>query len=71
VKGADLEAHHMPANSVSLLSKLNGPAIQMAKADHQLTASWGSSNVAKAYRAEQASLIAQGSFERGAGYGYR
>jgi filamentous hemagglutinin len=34
----------------------------MAKADHQLTASWGSSNAAKAHRAMQSQLISEGNF---------
>jgi len=35
----------------------------MEKADHRLTASWGSSNSAKAYRARQKALIDEGNFE--------
>jgi hypothetical protein len=32
----------------------------MESADHRMTASWGSSIAARAYRAEQAMLVAQG-----------
>ncbi|WP_423681471.1 RHS repeat domain-containing protein [Undibacterium sp. WLHG33] len=59
------ESHHMPADSVSPLSKNKGPAISMEKADHRETASWGSSREARAYRAEQADRIKNGDF-RGA-----
>lgn len=59
------ESHHMPANSVSSLSKNKGPAISMRKNDHKETASWGSSRDARAYRAEQAERIKNGDF-RGA-----
>jgi filamentous hemagglutinin len=34
----------------------------MDKADHRLTASWGSSGEAKAYREKQKALILQGKF---------
>ena len=56
------EAHHAPANSISPLTKGDGPAISMTKADHRRTASWGRSNEAAAYRAEQKQLIEQGRF---------
>lgn len=63
VKGvAGNEAHHMPADSVSPLSKGEGPAISMEKADHAETASYGNSAEAKGYRAEQSRLIQQGKF---------
>jgi RHS repeat-associated protein len=57
------EAHHMPADSVSPLSRGDGPSISMTKADHAETASFGSSAEAKAYRAQQAKLIQQGKFK--------
>lgn len=53
----------MPADSVSPLSRGRGPAIQMEKADHMITASWGSSSRAKSYRAQQRALIDQGRFD--------
>lgn len=60
------ESHHMPA--ASAYSRLNGktimpanmPTIQMDKADHMLTASWGSSLSAQSYRLEQQRLIKSG-----------
>ena len=60
--GDGIEIHHMPADSVSPLSRLAGPGIQMTRADHQITASWGSYSAAKAYRATQARLISGGDF---------
>jgi len=57
------ENHHTPANSASPYSKNKGPSVNMEKADHRLTASWGSSKEAKAYRAEQGKLINQGKFK--------
>jgi hypothetical protein len=51
-----LERHHMPADSVSPISRHKGPAIQMDKADHALTSSFGSSSAAKAYRSEIAGM---------------
>ncbi|MQG94755.1 hypothetical protein [Pseudomonas sp. MN1F] len=60
------ESHHMPA--ASAYSRLNGktikpanmPTIQMDKADHMLTKSWGSSLSAQSYRLEQERLIKSG-----------
>ncbi|WP_238476074.1 hypothetical protein [Clostridium manihotivorum] len=56
------ENHHMPAKSVSNLSKNKGPALNMEKADHRMTASWGNSKEAQLYRAQQKSLIDKGKF---------
>jgi hypothetical protein len=53
----------MPANSVSPLSRGNGPSIQMDQLDHYQTASWGRSASAKAYRAQQQLLVNQGRFD--------
>ena len=53
---AGRERHHMPADSISPISRNRGPAIQMDKTDHALTSSYGSSNAAKAYRNHLASL---------------
>ncbi|MGH2863252.1 MAG: RHS repeat-associated core domain-containing protein [Solirubrobacteraceae bacterium] len=39
--GNGIELHHMPADSVSPLSRGDGPAIQMERLDHYQTASWG------------------------------
>ncbi|ENM5771362.1 hypothetical protein V4V48_003074 [Vibrio mimicus] len=59
------ESHHMPADSVSPLSKNKGPAISMDNMEHRQTASWGNSREAKAYRQQQKQLIEKGDF-RGA-----
>jgi YD repeat-containing protein len=59
------EAHHMPADSVSPLSTREGPSIALPVDDHRLTASWGNSKAARAYRQTQGDLINQGDF-RGA-----
>jgi RHS repeat-associated protein len=65
VKGiAGNEAHHMPADSISSLTKGEGPAISMTKADHRQTASWGRSKEAQSYRNEQKNLIEQGQFKQ-------
>ncbi len=53
----------MPADSVSPLSRGNGPAIQMEQADHWQTASWGRFATAQAYRAQQQALINAGNFD--------
>jgi hypothetical protein len=57
-----LERHHMPADSVSPLSKGRGPAIEMIPEDHMMTASWGRSRTAMNYRARQQQLISEGRF---------
>ncbi|HCG8219558.1 TPA: VCBS repeat-containing protein [Vibrio parahaemolyticus] len=57
------ESHHMPANSVSPLSKYKGPSISMKKEDHKKTASWGNSREARAYRAQQKDKIDKGDFK--------
>jgi uncharacterized protein RhaS with RHS repeats len=57
------ESHHMPADSVSPLSKNKGPAISMDKADHKQTASWGNSKEARAYRGQQKQLVDNGQFK--------
>ena len=57
------EVHHMPADSVSPLSKGKGPGIRMDTPDHYGTASWGRSKEAQAYRARQKELIDQGRFK--------
>ena len=59
-EGDTTEVHHMPADSVSPLERNDGPAIKMDKADHQMTASWGSSRDAREYRAKQKELIEKG-----------
>ena len=60
--GSTDEVHHMPADSASPLERNDGPAIKMEKADHRLTASCGSSQEAREYRAKQKELIDQGKF---------
>lgn len=58
--GGDI--HHMPADSVSPLSRELGPAIHMPTPEHAQTASFGNSRAARAYRAQQQQLIQQGRF---------
>ena len=55
--------HHTPADSVSPLTRGEGPSFRMDTADHRLTGSWGSSANAQAYRALQKTLINQGRFD--------
>ena len=59
---AGVESHHMPANDAYPPSVSTGqmPAIQIDRADHQQTASWGRSTAAQNYRDQQARLIRQG-----------
>jgi filamentous hemagglutinin len=57
-----VQRYHMPADSVSPLSTGRGPAIEMLPEDYMLTASWGRSRAAIAYRARQQQLIAEGRF---------
>jgi RHS repeat-associated protein len=59
------EINHMPPNSINGLSRDHGPSIQMDKADHYRTASWGRSREAMQHRAQQQDLINQGDY-RGA-----
>jgi hypothetical protein len=59
-RAAGLERHHMPADSVSPIARARGPAIQMDATDHALTASYGNSARAQAYREEIGSLVEQG-----------
>ena len=61
-RGATIERHHMPADSISQISRARGPAIHMDKADHARTSSYGNSAAAQAYRAELEALIEQGRF---------
>ncbi|MFI3253575.1 MAG: hypothetical protein R3Y63_04435 [Eubacteriales bacterium] len=60
--GTTQEVHHMPADSISELSRGDGPAIVMEKADHRQTASCGNSLEAREYREQQAELIKEGKF---------
>lgn len=57
-----MQKHHIPANSTTELPYGDGPCISMDKEDHEKTASYGASNDAKKYRAEQKELIDQGKF---------
>jgi hypothetical protein len=57
---AGWERHHMPADSISPLSRARGPAIQMEQAEHALTSSYGNSAAAQAYREKTGALIQQG-----------
>jgi len=54
------QVHHAPAASVSPYSRVKGPSVWMETADHMRTASWGSLRDARAFRQQQADLIAQG-----------
>lgn len=60
------ESHHMPADSAYTsvsgkpVSSGSKPTIQMDKADHEQTASWGNSRESQAYKKRQSSLIKQG-----------
>ncbi len=54
---ANIEVHHMPADSASYLSKRTGPCIAMDKADHEKTSSYKSSARSKRYRKRQKQLI--------------
>lgn len=56
------ESAHMPADSVSPLTSNQGSSIAMLVEDHRLTASWGGTREARAYRQAQSSLIEQGNF---------
>ncbi|RCX11161.1 hypothetical protein DFR58_12737 [Anaerobacterium chartisolvens] len=47
-------------NVTGYVTRDTGPCVLMTKADHQKTASWGSSTAAKAYRAQQLELVKQG-----------
>lgn len=52
----NLDSHHCPAKSCytdAPISSVDGPAIKMGPSDHKLTASNGSSDAEKAYRAHQ------------------
>ncbi|PCH74746.1 MAG: hypothetical protein COB98_09900 [Flavobacteriaceae bacterium] len=57
------EKHHIPANAASPLSTYKGGAVQIDPSDHKLSASYGSSKSAKAYRAKQKQLIDSGDFK--------
>jgi len=61
--GTTHEVHHMPADSVSELSRNDGPAIKMEKEDHKITASNGPSREACEYRQMQKELIENGKFD--------
>ena len=61
-RAAGLERHHLPADSISQISRMRGPAIQMDAADHTLTSSYGNSIRAQAYREEIGVLLEQGRF---------
>lgn len=54
------EINHMPPNSINGLPRGRGPSIQMDKADHYKTASWGSSRAAKRHRAQQRAMLDSG-----------
>ncbi len=47
---------------IGTVTYYSGPCILMTKADHQKTASWGSSTAAAAYRAKQLELVKAGKY---------
>ena len=61
-EGSAYEVNHIPADSITDLSKNDGPAIKMTIEDHRLTASWGASKEAVEYRKLQKKLIDEGRF---------
>ena len=62
-KGNDnVEVHHMPANSVSPLSKGKGPCVVIDKKDHARTASYGRKSNAEKHRRKQKQLIEKDKF---------
>lgn len=56
------QKHHVPADAASSLSRYKGGAVQVLPEDHKLTASYGSSKAAKAYRAKQQAFMDAGDF---------
>jgi RHS repeat-associated protein len=66
-----IERHHMIADSISPLPRGEGPSIQMEVAEHRMTGSWGNSAAARAYRAQQAAMVAEGDTAGAPPDGYR
>lgn len=62
VKAPGVDAHHMPADSISPFSRNEGPCIPMDPEDHKETLSYGSSKQAKEHRKKQEKLIREGKF---------
>ena len=58
----DVEIHHMPANSVSNLTRWTAPCIILEKEEHKLTASYGRSKASQNHRLKQKQLISEGRF---------
>ncbi len=58
----NVEIHHMPADSISLLSRWKGPCIIMSKEDHSKTSSYRNKTRAAMYRKLQKNLIQKGRF---------
>jgi len=58
----NLEIHHMPAASVSKLSRWKGPSIIMDKTDHKFTSSHGNNKRAIRFRMWQKKLISENKF---------
>lgn len=57
------DAHEMPSfQSTGADKRKDAPAIKMEPEDHRQTASYGSSNSAREYRARQAELVRQGKY---------
>lgn len=57
-----VEVHHIPPDCVTDLSRRDGPAIRMDKADHRMTASCGNSFETRQYIYKQRQLINEGRF---------
>lgn len=58
-----MDSHHCPARNCyrnAPISDADGPAIKMDPTDHKLTASYGNSREAKAYRAQQEKFLKEG-----------
>jgi len=60
--GDGLDSHHMPADSISPLTRAMSPAIQMDQRDHRRTNSYGGRAQTNAVLAGQQNLINSGNF---------
>jgi RHS repeat-associated protein len=58
--GPNIHRHHIPATSVSGLSRPKGPAIEMVNVEHMMTKSFGPGLEAQTYRLEIERLIEAG-----------
>lgn len=58
----DGERHHMPSDSVNLLSKTKGPALRMVRKEHRQTASCGRGSEPEVFREQERKLVNEGKF---------